>query len=68
MALGYFMGPKIIIDCVVDGTLLHIPLPLGAKNTVDSEIFVRILFWRIALKDILLMWKIRNYGKIYLYQ
>ena len=28
--------------------------------TVDSEILARILFSRIALKDILVMWKIRD--------
>ena len=28
--------------------------------TVDSEIFARILFSRIALKDTLVMWKIRD--------
>ena len=30
------------------------------KHTVDSEIFARILFSRIALKDILVMRKIRD--------
>ena len=29
-------------------------------NTVDSEIFARILFSRIVLKDVLVMWKIRE--------
>ena len=28
--------------------------------TVDSEIFARILFMRVTLKDILVMWKIRD--------
>ena len=30
-----------------------ISCPLGLNNTVDSEIFTRILFSPIALKDIL---------------
>ena len=32
-----------------------IPLVTGGRDTVDSEIFARILFSRIALKDILVM-------------
>ena len=31
-----------------------------ARTTVDLEIFVRILFLRIALKDLVVMWKIRD--------
>ena len=41
---------------------------LAEQVTVDSEIFSIILFSRIALKDTLVMWKIRDLGKIYLYQ
>ena len=37
-------------------------------NTVNSEIFARILFSRIALKHIFATLKIRDKGVIYLYQ
>ena len=30
------------------------------QSTVDLEIFAKILFSRIALKDTLVMWKIRD--------
>ena len=43
----------------------QVPLP---GCTVNSEIFARILFSRIALKVIFAMLKIRDYGMIYLYQ
>ena len=36
--------------------------------TVNPEIFARILFSPIALKDIFATLKIRYYGMIYLYQ
>ena len=41
---------------------------LIAEDTVDSEIFARILFSRKALKDIFVTLKIRNYSMIYIYQ
>ena len=37
-------------------------------NTVNSEIFARILFLRIALKDIFPTLEIRDLGMIYVYQ
>ena len=37
-------------------------------TTVNSEIFVKILLSRIALKDIFAMLKICHWGKIYLHQ
>ena len=37
-------------------------------NTVNMEIFARILFLRIALKEIFAMLKIRDFGMIYLHQ
>ena len=46
-------------------TTPQVPLP---GCTVNSEIFARILFSRIALKVIFAMLKIRDYGMIYLYQ
>ena len=36
--------------------------------TVNSEILARVLFSRIALKDLFVTFKIRNQGMIYLYQ
>ena len=39
-----------------------------AVDIVDSEIFTRILFSRIALKDIFVTLKIRYYCMIYIYQ
>ena len=39
-----------------------------AETTVNSEIFARILFSRIALKGIFATLKIRDLGMIYLYQ
>ena len=38
------------------------------KHTVNSEIFARILFSRIALKDIFAMVKIRDFDMIYLHR
>ena len=38
-----------------------------AMITVNSEIFARILFSRIALKDIFATLKIRDWGILYLY-
>ena len=38
------------------------------QNTVNSEIFARILFSRIVLKDIFAKLKIRDQGMIYIYQ
>ena len=38
------------------------------KITVNSEIFARILFSQIALKDIFATIKIRDFGMIYLHQ
>ena len=40
----------------------------GKDNTVNSEIFARILFSRIALKGIFATLKIRDLGILYLYQ
>ena len=37
-------------------------------DTVNSKIFARILFSRIALKDILVTLEIRDLGMIYVYQ
>ena len=38
------------------------------RTTVNSEIFARILFSRIALKDIFATYKIRDHDMIYLHQ
>ena len=43
------------------GTSLH-------TNTVNSEIFARILFSRIALKGIFVTLGIRDLGMVYIYQ
>ena len=37
-------------------------------NSVNSEIFARVLFSRIALKDIFTTLKIRDQGMVYLNQ
>ena len=41
---------------------------ISAAYTVNSEIFARISFSRIASKDIFSMLKIRDFGMIYLHQ
>ena len=53
--------------------LKSLPLRILLKNileegTVNSEIFVRILFSRIALKDISALLKFRDLSMICLYQ
>ena len=40
---------------------------ISAWNTVNSEIFAKILLWRKALKVIFATLKIRDYGMIYPY-
>ena len=47
--------------------MLH-HLASATSNTVNPEIFARILFSRIALKDIFAALKISDKGMIYLYQ
>ena len=46
---------------IKDGAFIEI-------NTVNSEIFLRVLFLGIALKDKFATLKIRDYGMIYLHQ
>ena len=41
---------------------------INSLVTVNSEIFLRILFSRVALKDIFATVKIRDLGMIHLYQ
>ena len=38
------------------------------QSTVNPEVFARILFSQIALKDIFATLKIRDLGMVYLYQ
>ena len=55
----------IIVDCLF---LKFLIVDRNVIITVNSEIFVRILFSRIALKHIFEMLKIRDKGVMYLYQ
>ena len=62
--LKLFMSDSDLFLCKVV-TLLALSCGLTAVN---PEIFARILFSRIALKDIFATLKIRDKGMIYLYQ
>ena len=49
----------------------HVKKSVGSfehTTTVNSEIFGRILFLRIALKDIFATFKNRDQGVVYIYQ
>ena len=50
--------------------MIHVSLRAGKsiRLTVNSEIFARVLFSRIALKDIFAKLQIRDFGMIKLYQ
>ena len=56
-------GPFLARSLIVEEDDAH----ATEADTVNSEIFAIILFSRIALKDILATFKIRNLGMIYLY-
>ena len=55
--IGYILGPK----GEISKQKREVSMIRKCHNrTVDSEVFARILFSRIALKDILALWKIRD--------
>ena len=68
VSVGVFNGGLSTYEIPKSHELAHLFILIDLITTVNLEIFVRILFSRIALKDIFATLNIRNWSMIFLYQ
>ena len=59
----YWPEPSLLVDAMQCKFL--IPCIYSLLFTVNLEIFARIVFWGIALKEVFAIFKIRDYGMFF---